>query len=193
MVGELVFLMALVLFTAGPASAEVFQYEFESMTGHYPPCSPCPIHTRVDTFTYTGPPGQIEAVSVNILGWSHLGTMVCEGIVDPDTLGWPMNPGASFGGPGSHDRWSGGDFLSGGVFDITLELYDYSGRAVRTLSPQDDLQFSINFGPSGMVGLCSGLDVPWGVLVGVTLSITVNPAVPTEESTWGRIKALFEP
>lgn len=61
-----------------------------------------------------------------------------------------------------------------------------------TLNPGDELVVEQSFAGWGFVDVCTGLlPPPSGDIAAATLRLETEPALAVEESTWGRIKALY--
>ncbi len=180
-------LCVLLLVTAGTGYAEVFEYDLPALTGPS-------IGDRVTTFTYTGPAGTVNSLTVRVEGTVDvLGYTECLGNVPPDTLVWPLSPGSHLLKPGDTGYWigSGSALEVLGPFDESWFHHTFNGGFTE-LTTGDDIEVNLYFGPAALVGVCGPITPPTaGTATRVTLLIDVSSPVPLEPSTWGRIKSLY--
>ena len=184
---KLFMLAGILLIFTGIANAEVYEYDLPALTGPS-------IGDRVTTFTYTGPAGAVNSLTVRVEGTVDvLGFTECLGNVPPDTLVWPLSPGSHLLKPGDTGYWIGsGAFLEVlGPFDDSWTHVTFNG-GFSELTTGDDIEVNLYFGPAALVGICGPITGPTeGTATRVTLLIDVSPPVPVEPSTWGRIKSLY--
>jgi hypothetical protein len=100
---------------------------------------------------------------------------------------WPAEFGGGFYemGTSAWFAWTGGH---DGAFEVTVPFqgigdpnWDFLADGVA--------EFTFEFIPASLVGLVFPITDPYGSITEVTLII--HATVPVEESTWGRVKALY--
>lgn len=185
---RIVILAALLLCPRG-VSAGILEFDLPDVLGHYD----VNLTSRLDTLTYAG--SEIVAVagiSVVLDGGAVTGLIECpDSWSMPDTLAWGMSVGTYVRRSGSASDWYGwanidqdGDFAA-----FPLEL----GHAgFDRLYPGDRIVVEQLYFWQGFVDLCVPLTpYPTGDITAATLRIVTEPALAVEQSTWGRIKALY--
>jgi hypothetical protein len=171
--------------------AEVLEFDVASFTGS------SSASFGVDTLIYYGNPVKVNSVSVRAVGTvDFLGLLSCE--VPPgepqDTMTWQMawNGTVKKSADPQYDLWLGGSYTYYGEIGLIDETSDYSSnRGFSALSEGDAVVITFRFWAAEWIGYCNLVSPPIGTVISVTLLIDVNQIVPTEPTTWGRIKSLF--
>jgi hypothetical protein len=182
------FAFALCVSLVSTVSAEVFEFELPDLAG-------MTAGTNVTTaFVYDGPDGNVNSIMARVIGDVHyIGRVECF-TEPPDTSDWPLDFGTALRKPGETGYWTGWpDFLDQvGPFDRTYGHNTYSG-GFTTVSNGDTIQVDAHFLPAALVGICHPITPPpTGTVSRALILLDVSAPVPVEESTWGRIKALYE-
>jgi hypothetical protein len=184
-----VILSGILLVVAGLANAEIYEYELPDLTG------PSTNGEQMTTLVYDGAAGTVNSLTLLIEGTVDvLGLIVCESVVPPDTSVWPLGPGSRLLKAGDTGYWyGGGEMLDAlGPFADSWTHNTFNG-GFPGLVAGDTIEVYLCFCPTVLVGLCSPITAPTaGTATSVTLAIDVAPIVPVEDSTWGRIKGLYD-
>ena len=183
-------LMILTLVPASLANAEIIQIALPDLLGTYP--ITMSLAERTAAFSFT-PPAAINGASFRVSGVATVGSLMCEGTpgpypieilayMFPDEAGWwyaeePMSdvPGAftwtaQFESTPPHPVGPSWDFLMDGEGELIL----------------------FGAGPP-IIGICSIVSSPSAIITEAVLILDVVSTVPTEVTTWGQIKAIYEP
>ena len=196
------FLIALVIavLSAQGGRAEVLEIPLSNALGTYPRSGDWPTgdYASVDTVTFGGPRANVLSAQIRIEGSMNASQLsCCLTYVCPDTVPWGMvfdlimkrigDPGYSW-----EQNWRGSFYHEeAGVFDITADVRRTGGFS--QLQSGDRVSLNSFFGPMGFVAMCSELwPAPYGTVLGATLLLDVEYVVATENSTWGRIKSIYE-
>jgi len=175
-----------ILFTTGVIGG-VIEFELPELAGMTADTS------LTTTFVYRGPNGSVNLVSARVTGTvDYLGLIECF-TVPPDTSEWPLDIGTSIRKQGETGYWSGwpGFLEQIGPFDDTY-IHHIRNNGFTTLSDGDIVQVDLYFFPAALVGLCHPITAPsTATLSRASILLDVSAPVPVEESTWGRIKALY--
>ena len=160
----------------------------------------CSEPLKVASLVYHGPAGTVNSVSFRVTGTvSHLGEICCALYENcpEDTHPWFLTWWGTiekFDDPDPiYGKWvaSTPDYLDQVIpFDQTGAAE--SQNAFASLSDGDVFDVELYFGHAGWIGECDVITPPAGTMVTVTILMDVSYTVPTQISSWGRIKALYE-
>jgi hypothetical protein len=180
-------------FCVALASSSVYaglrEYEMPGLAG------PSADTARVDTLVYNGPSGSLTKLFINVSGYiDEMGRVLCPDWPPPDTVNWSMSTVVTVKKPGTSGYWQGGP----AVLTAEWEPFNYVTELIAwnvgytELIDGDILEISMLFRESGIVHTCFELTPPTtGVLLRVALQTEISYWIPVENTTWGRIKALY--
>jgi len=180
-------LLALGFFWTNSSSAEVVRITVPSLAGDYPFTTPQGVPCRpTGAFDYPGEEvGEVLEVRAHLKGtvWPGLGED-CNGKEVELSAGlnpWLIHYAAS-------DVWWGTISVAGGTFELDLTLPSGTPDFQDPIGPGDALYFRMCFVTESA---CVVVQEASAQLTEVTFTVTTTSLVPTEDSTWGRIKALY--
>jgi hypothetical protein len=175
-------------FWASHSAAEVVQITVPALAADYPFTTPQGVPCRpTGAFDYPGEEvGVVQEVRVHLQGtvWPGLGE---------DCNGTEMNLGAGLGpwliNDSAADAWRSTVGVAGGPFELDLTLPNGNPDFQDPIRPGDVLYFRMCFVTESA---CVVVQEASAQLTEVTFTVTTASIVPTENSTWGRIKALYK-
>ena len=192
----LTLLLALIVLTGSSARAEVLEYPLPGFTGD--PMSYSPLHATVP---YNGGPVQVNSVTIHLVGnLAALGTRHCNNLPPGQSETWPVGIYIQAGLQRNQVPLSHCDLYSGlieqlGPIDQSMICYCQSNFNELVDGDVIDIDFYFMIDPfqppAGKSCDNISIDGPTASLASVTLVIDVTTGVPTEHTTWSRIKALY--
>jgi hypothetical protein len=179
---------AILIFVIGvEARAEVHEFNLPALAGASADS------TVTDTVEYHGPTAAVNSVSLRVGGSvDFLGVLHCVNSGNPTAMQWDMELRSFVRKTGDAGYWASDAMSVGqlGAFEATYGHLSYGGFL--SVSDGDVIQVEYYFGPIGYLGVCGPVtDPPSGTSSTVTLILNVSPASPVEETTWGRIKNVY--
>lgn len=181
--------------TISSSRGVIVEYELPGVLGDYSYSDSLPSggYERFDSLIYEGPQAVIRSVSYRYSGSTVSGLIECC-IVEPscpDTSSYPMEGTSTLiRKPGDTGYWWGvGQIYEDGPFQTQGPLATHGG--FQTIFSDDIIQIEVLLYPVAVVGMCSTLAYPEGTITEAVLVLDLEYSIPTENQTWGRIKALY--
>jgi hypothetical protein len=173
------------------ANAEVIEFEMTGLTGSSGDS------LKVDSLVYQGPTAVVNAISFRVTGdVTDLGEICCGGpeYCPGDAYPWFMT---WYGSVGRFDDPVYGDWVAS-CPDYLDEVVPFdqigvaeSQNGFPSLMDGDAFAVKLYFGKASWIGDCELIRPPSGTMVSVTVLMDVTATLPTESTTWGRVKTLF--
>jgi hypothetical protein len=169
--------------------AEVIEIPLPGLLGSYP--LEYPNATRTAAFQLPAPPLEIHGASFRISGTAGVGSIVCEwGGPYP----WPMMLSASMRAEFAR-FWFAEQSMPEvpGPFQWTAQFHANPPTTTWEFLMDGVAEVSLFGAPAGLVDLCWPVGpYPTGTVEEAVLIVDAEFPVPVAETSWGRIKALFE-
>jgi hypothetical protein len=149
---------------------------------------------RTVSFSYQGPPGTVLGGSMSVTGViDFMGKLSCPDYPPPDTVNWPMGVSAVVRTP-DYGAWDGRTPILTEEFEPFEESFELetSRTEPSVIREGDEVRVEFIMRPTGYVGSCAPATEPTtAYLVRVTVTLHVSYWIPVENTTWGRVKALY--
>jgi hypothetical protein len=186
-------LVVLLICSVSVAQAEVIQFEMTGLTGDIDDW------LNVDSLYYDGPGAVVNSVSIRVAGAvTDLGLICCSDTQTcPDDayawiVGWWGSVEHIDDPDPVHGKWVAGqtEILS------IITSFDQTDVAenqnsFNSISAGDVFIVELYFGPYGWIGDCEMVQPPAGTKYTVTVLMDVSYPLPTQPTTWGQVKTLF--
>ncbi len=173
----------LVLTFVESAIAEIAEIPLPGLLGPYPA-------VRTASFQLRSEPLVVRGASIRLVGDATVGSIVC-------VWGGPYASTLEFDArfldtPGGYWIAGGGTSEQPGSFEITSEFYPVVGDPTWEFLMDGTGEVTL-FGSTGaLLGECWLVTSPEATLSEAVLYVDADFPVPTESTSWGRIKALYE-
>jgi hypothetical protein len=175
--------------------AEIVEVPLPEFNGDYP--GEGIIVPRVVSFQLERVPTVVHGASIRLAGETDVGQLFCSGAGLDGYHSWPFNFYAILRDSVSGGSWKADTYAAldqGGPFEITIDFKARSGPTPTwsfLLDGESDIE--LTGGPVGYVAVCSALTPPPSAVINeATLLIDGDFPIPVEQSTWGRVKAVFK-
>ena len=195
---RLIFLVILLnMLIVSGVKAETYTIILDEIVGEYPYIDENEKISaeRSQIFTYPGPAAKIKTIRIYLEGTASAGSLSCCDWMC-DTTAWYIDASAFLERVNKPGLWLGGYYGSvEGPFSGPGGLYPLpgTGNSFGVLEAGERLEYDQYFGPSGYILMCSPItEPPGGEITSARIEITVDIIVPVENTTWGRIKSLYE-
>ncbi len=175
------------------AQAEIIQFDITGLTGGSVDS------LQLDSLMYSGPTGVVNSVSMRVTGVvTDLGEICC----DPpencpeDAYPWFMTWWGTVEHVDDPDPIHGKWVMSPTSYLDHLMTFDQTGlgenqNSFQSISNGDVFYVELYFGAAGWVGECEVTSPSAGTMYTVTVLMDVSFPLPTQPTTWGQVKTLF--
>jgi len=186
-------LVVLLLCSVSIAQAEIIQFEITGLTGSSADS------LQLDSLMYSGPTGVVNSVSMRVTGIvTDLGEICCSASQNcpEDAHSWFMAWWGTVEHVDDPDPIHGKWVASHTSFLDHLMTFDQTGlgenqNSFQSISNGDVFYVELYFGAAGWIGDCDLTRSPAGTMYAVTVLMDVSYPLPTQTTTWGQVKTLF--
>jgi len=155
-------------------------------------------YQRSVTFVYQGADARVQSASVRLAG-EVVGIGLLDCCLDSpcETMPvWPLQTYVSLRRAESSGYWHTAEmYEEKGAFDATSGLAR-ARSGFETIAHGDALTVNLLVGPTAFIAICApASDPPSGAITEAVLVLELEPAGapnPVEETSWGRMKAIYE-
>ncbi len=185
-------LLVLLICSSSVANAEIIEFDLTGLTGNGTDS------LQVDSLVYSGPTAVVHAVHFRLSGSvNDLGEIRCGGEEAESGETWPW----FMTWWGTIDKSN--DYITGkwvahcpDYLDQATSFNQTSGASSQngfsTVASGDVITAVLYFGKGDWVGECDLLRSPSGTVFNVTVVMDVFYPLPAQDTSWGRLKVLFD-
>lgn len=182
-------LLSLIIATLGTVNAEIVEISLPELYGTYPINSVN--GERTASFTLPQIPVSINGAWFRISGTTGVGSLSCEG---GSIYPWPMGFGASMKDTTFNHLWIATEHMPEveGEFGWTAQFQKTPSTTTWGFLMDGEAELTLFGAPLGIVGVCHPIGPPPSAdVTEAVLIIDAEFIVPAKNSTWGRIKEIY--